>query len=94
LPSPHYPRPYRSSTTKERVKAMRTVHLRIRCSEPLSEALAGDVEQTELIIESIVSTALLEAFDTVLVDSVMVQLPTEYSNENKEREANSVMSES
>ncbi|HKV58514.1 MAG TPA: hypothetical protein VJO32_09530 [Ktedonobacteraceae bacterium] len=73
---------------------MRTVYLRIRCSEPLSEALAGDVEQTELTIESIVSTALLEAFDTVLVDSVLVQQPTEYDTGSKDQDASSVMCES
>ena len=73
---------------------MRTVHLRIRCSEPLSEALAGDVEKAELIIESIVSTALLEAFDTVLVDSVMVQQPEERNTTEKERDESSVACES
>lgn len=73
---------------------MRTVHLRIRCAEPLSEALAGDVEKAELIIESIVSTALLEAFDTVLVDSVMVQQPEERKSEDKERDESSVACES
>jgi len=73
---------------------MRTVHLRIRCSEPLSKALAGDVEKAELIIESLVSTALLEVFDTVLVDSVMVQQPEERNTTEKERDESSVVCES
>jgi len=48
------------------------VHLRVRCSDSFSEVLVGDVEQTELTIESIVGTALLEVFDTVLIENVTV----------------------
>ncbi|HVB60649.1 MAG TPA: hypothetical protein VNE61_05585 [Ktedonobacteraceae bacterium] len=48
------------------------VHLRVHCSDTFSEVLVGDVEQTELTIESIVSTALLEVFDTVQVENVTV----------------------
>ncbi len=49
------------------------VHMRVHCSDTYSEVLEGDVKGTELTIESIVSTALLEVFDTVLVDNVTVQ---------------------
>jgi len=48
------------------------VHMRVHCSDTFSEGLVGDVERTELIIESNVGTALLEVFDTVLVDNVTV----------------------
>ena len=48
------------------------VHMRIQCSDMFSWALASDQEHTELAIESIVGTALLEIFDTVLVDDVTV----------------------
>ena len=48
------------------------VHMRVHCSDRFSEVLVDDVEHTELTIESIVSTALLEVFDTVLVENVTV----------------------
>lgn len=52
------------------------VHVRLRCSDKFSEVLIDDVEQTELTIESIVSTALLEVFDSVEVENVMISHPT------------------
>jgi hypothetical protein len=48
------------------------IHMRVQCSDRFSELLVGDVEHTELTIESLVGTALLEVFDTVLVDDVTV----------------------
>ena len=48
------------------------VHVRVHCSDRLSEMLVGDVEQTELTIESLVGTALLAVFDTVHVENVTV----------------------
>ena len=51
---------------------MCTIHMRIQCSERFSEVLVGDVVDTELAIESIVGMALLEVFDTVLVENVIV----------------------
>jgi len=57
------------------------VHLRVHCSDTFSEVLVGDEEQTELTIESIVSTALLEVFDTVQVENVTVS----YSPDNLDR---------
>ena len=66
------------------------VHLRIQCSDPFSKALISDVKHTELTIESLVSTALLEAFDTVLIDAVTIQHSTECDNENKERDESNV----
>lgn len=53
---------------------MCTIHMRVQCSERFSEVLAGDVVDTELAIESIVGTALLEVFETVLVENVTVHL--------------------
>lgn len=49
------------------------IHLRVHCSDRFTELLVEDVENTELAIESIVGTALLEVFDTVLVENVTVQ---------------------
>ena len=49
------------------------IHLRVQCSDRFSEVLVDDVEYTELTIESIVGTALLEVFDTVRVESITVQ---------------------
>ena len=52
---------------------MSIVNLRVRCSDTFSEVLAGNVDLTELIIEDIVSTALLQIFDAVDVENVTVQ---------------------
>ena len=49
------------------------VHMRVQCSDTFSEVLVDDEEHTELTIESIVGTALLEVFDTVQVENVTVQ---------------------
>jgi hypothetical protein len=49
------------------------IHMRVQCSDRFSEVLVSDVQHTELTIESIVGTALLEIFDAVLVENVTVQ---------------------
>jgi len=46
--------------------------MRVQCSERFSEVLVDDLEHTELIIESILGTALLELFDAVVVENVIV----------------------
>ncbi|HEX6483186.1 MAG TPA: hypothetical protein VF043_30445 [Ktedonobacteraceae bacterium] len=51
---------------------MCVVHMRVRCSDKFTELLVDDVEYTELTIESIVGTALLEVFDSVQVENVTV----------------------
>jgi hypothetical protein len=61
------------------------VHMRVHCSDTFSEVLVGDVKGTELTIESIVSTALLEVFDTVLVENVTVQHYPERNNGDEEQ---------
>lgn len=48
------------------------IHIRVHFPDTHSEVIVGDVEQTELAIESIVGTALLEVFDTVHVDDVRI----------------------
>jgi len=48
------------------------VQMRIQCSDRFSEVLVDDAEGTELTIESLVGTALLEVFDTVHVENVTV----------------------
>ena len=49
---------------------MSIVHMRVKVSDRFSELLLDDVEPTELAIESIVGMALLEVFNTVLVENV------------------------
>jgi len=46
--------------------------MRVHCSDTFSEMLDSNLECTELTIESIVGTALLEVFDTVVVENVTV----------------------
>ncbi len=61
------------------------VQMRVQCSDTFSEVLAGDVEHTELTIESIVGTALLEVFDTVLVEDVTVYHSRECNDGDREQ---------
>ncbi len=56
---------------------MCVVHVRVQCSDRFSEVIVSDVEHTELTIESILGTALLEVFDTVHVENVTVQQSSE-----------------
>ena len=49
---------------------MCVIHICVQCSEKLSELLVNDVQDSELTVESIVGTALLEIFDTVYVEDV------------------------
>jgi hypothetical protein len=59
---------------------MCTVNVRVKFSDTFSELFVGDVEYAELIIESIVGIALLELFDTVLVENVTVHHSPECNN--------------
>ena len=61
---------------------MCVVHMRVQCSERFSELLVDDVEYTELTIESILGTALLEVFDAVLVENVTVHPSPEDNDED------------
>jgi hypothetical protein len=49
---------------------MCVIHICVQCSEQFSELLVNDVQDSELTVESIVGTALLEIFDTVYVEDV------------------------
>ena len=69
---------------------MCSVYLRIQCSGPLSTGLSDNVVRTELSIESIISTTLLEFFDTVFVDAVRIQLSPENDEKDGERDENSI----
>jgi len=64
---------------------MRIVDVRVQFSDRFSEVLVDDAEGTELTIESIVGIALLEVFDTVLVEHVTVYDSPERSYEDGER---------
>jgi len=55
--------------------------MRVKCSDRFSEVIVDDVEQTELTIESILGTALLEVFDIVHVENVTVQQSSEGNDE-------------
>ncbi len=56
---------------------MCVIHMRVQCSDKFSEVIVEDVEHTELTIESILGTALLEVFDNVHVENVTVQPSSE-----------------
>lgn len=60
------------------------IQVRVQCSDRFSEVFVGDTEHTELTIESIVGTALLEVFDTVLVDDVTIYDSPERNVEDRE----------
>ena len=66
---------------------MCVVHMRVKCSDKFSEVIVDDVEQTELTIESILGTALLEVFDIVHVENVTVQQSSEGNDEEWGRRA-------
>ena len=57
------------------------LYMRVQCSDTFSEVIVDDVEPTELTIESIVGMALLEVFDTVLVDNITVYRSQERHSE-------------
>ena len=69
---------------------MRSVHLRIQCSGPLSKEFSDNVVKAELFIESLISTALLDAFETVFVDGVRIQITSEEDAKDEERHENSI----
>ncbi|HAT45599.1 MAG TPA: hypothetical protein DEV72_22400 [Ktedonobacter sp.] len=66
---------------------MCVVHMRVQCSDRFSEMIVDDVEHTELTIESILGTALLEVFDIVHVENVTVQQSSEGNDEEWGRRA-------
>jgi hypothetical protein len=59
--------------------------MRVQCSDRFTELLVDNAEDTELTIESIVGTALLEIFDTVHVENITVQHSPECNDEDGER---------
>lgn len=65
---------------------MRIVNVRLNCPDTFTELPADDVMTTEMAIECIVSTALLEVFDAVFVDDVTVQPSPEDEDEYGERD--------
>ena len=60
------------------------LYMRVQCSDSFSEVIVDDVEHTELTIESIVGTALLEVFDTVLVENITVHRSQECNDGDAE----------
>ena len=49
---------------------MCVIRIDVQCSENCSELMIENVQDAELIIENIISTALLELFDTVCVNDI------------------------
>ena len=80
----HFQREEELTTSEERKKAMCIVHMRVQCSDRFSELLLRNVEQTTNFVESIVGTALLELFDTVLVENVTISLSPEEAAQGME----------
>jgi hypothetical protein len=64
---------------------MSIVHISVQFSDEHTEVLLDDAEQTELIIESLVSTALLELSDLVHVKKVTIITPQTAAVETPER---------
>ncbi len=62
------------------------VYMRVQCSDTFSEVLVGDVEHTELTIEGIVGTALLEVFDTVSIENIIVHPSPKRNDEDEDLE--------
>lgn len=62
------------------------VHMSVHCSDTLPALLVGDVEYTELTIESIVGTALSEFFDTVLIENITVRPSPKCTDEDEDLE--------
>ena len=65
---------------------MCVIHISVQCSEKFSELMINDVQDTELTIESIVSTALLEVFNTVFVENVILHSSSENGDQNGDLE--------
>jgi len=53
---------------------MYTIEIRIRCPDGSQELFPDSVEATELMVESIVSQALLELFEVMKIEEVSIQL--------------------
>jgi hypothetical protein len=66
---------------------MRIAHVRVCLPDTYSEIPVEDVEDAEMAIEAIVSTALLEVFDTVLVENVTIQHSPDRDDGRRERRA-------
>ncbi len=52
---------------------MYTIRILIHCSDRYIEVLPEELENTEFIIEDLVSQVLVELFGTVIVDEVIVR---------------------
>ena len=64
---------------------MCVIHICVQCSEQFSELLVNDVQSSELTVESVVGTALLEIFDIVYVEDVKL-FTTQSATESMEEE--------
>lgn len=62
---------------------MCVVNLRVRCPDSFTELIMDDVENAEMAIECLVSTALLEVFDAVFVENVTIHTSPAGNNEDR-----------
>jgi len=75
--------------TKSKVRdqleeAMYTIHIWARCPHQYAEMIPHNLEQAALVVESLVSVALLELFGEVIVENVaMACVPPEEEEANK-----------
>ncbi len=59
---------------------MYTIDLCVRCSGRFSEVLPNDLDNTELVVEELVSQLLLELFGMVIVERVAIKFFPSESN--------------
>ena len=62
------------------------IRINVQCSENCTELMVENVQDAELMIENIVSTALLELFDTVYVNDVKLYRSLRESEDDVEDE--------
>jgi hypothetical protein len=61
---------------------MYVIKVQLQCNNKYSEVLSEDLDTTSMLIESVVSQALLEFFEVVTVQEVVVNyLPIEHRDD-------------
>jgi hypothetical protein len=54
--------------------AMCVIHMRVQCSDTFNEVILDDVEQTELTVEALIGTALLQVFNEISVENITLKV--------------------
>lgn len=63
---------------------MYTIQIRVQCSEKFTEVPSDNLEQAELAVESLISRALLELFDSVNVEDCNIQISLENRSQHED----------